>query len=623
MLAGRISQILTPLWTLCALSAGCGRIGVELLAIDASTPADAGTPTECMCENPHGTAECRAGRCEVSCETGYASCDGRDQNGCETDISSMGPSCGACGVSCVNPNGATSCVEGVCVPMCAAQAGDCDGLAQNGCEERLNSAAHCGACGAACSNPHGTTTCADGSCAPSCEAGYASCDGDLNDGCETNVARDPMHCGDCNTTCDPSSQVCTDGVCMASTCPAGRADCDADRSDCETALGSPSDCAFCGETCSAASGSATCAAGTCAVSACNAGFGNCDGSYQNGCEAALSSTVAHCGRCDNPCTNAHGTVSCAASVCAPTCATGWGSCDANPQNGCETALDSLTHCGMCNRACTSSLSGATPSCSAGACAVRCLDGVYALRLSVNVNWSNTYIQSDSGTMVYWARLNLTQAGGALSGTITLCGLSIPDFQNSMVPERYGISLAATVFEQSIPSIAVSGTFSATPSPSFSLNRTALLMGATLADPINDSWPSLGQLDGTDHDNDGRDGMNVDYRSGSGYAYPPTTATYVPPPARARQSDLAARSRFQLGGNLTSCTSASGSANVSAIEQHTLGCRLDGGGNCNSTQYQHLDQNDPRYTPQSAAFSLSRLGNPGATVSCAAIRAALP
>ncbi|HEX6240338.1 MAG TPA: hypothetical protein VFZ61_05575, partial [Polyangiales bacterium] len=110
MVFGQRKTLLAQLWVVWALSAGCGRIGVDLLPLDAAAPADGGSGPQCVCENPHGTAECRAGSCEISCETGYASCDDRPQNGCETDITSTRPSCGACGVACTNDNGATSCV---------------------------------------------------------------------------------------------------------------------------------------------------------------------------------------------------------------------------------------------------------------------------------------------------------------------------------------------------------------------------------------------------------------------------------------------------------------------------------------------------------------------------------
>jgi hypothetical protein len=613
------------LWVaLCALGglvSGCGRVSVELLSFDASTPD--GSVSACVCENAHGTADCGSGRCEITCQSGYADCDANLQNGCETSVADGAAGCGECTVSCANPNGTTSCQQGLCVPVCTPEAGDCDGNAQNGCEEVLRSVDHCGACDAACSNAHGTTECASGVCTPSCEAGYESCDANAQNGCETRVASDPMHCGDCTTTCDPSFQVCTSGSCQVSTCPMGVADCDANTADCETPLGTVGDCGFCGDACNAVQASAACTAGACTLASCNAGYADCDAMYQTGCEVATGSNVQHCGSCNNPCTNPHGSISCAAGVCAPGCASGWGSCDSNPQNGCETALDSVTHCGMCNRACTTNLSGATPVCSAGACTSACLNGVYALRLAIDVDWSAPFIQDGSGTMVYWARLVLSQSDTAVSGSVTLCGQTVPDFQNSVVAERYGVSYAATVFEQSIPAIPVAGTFTDAATSSFSLNRTALLMGATLADPINGTWPSLSAINGVDHDNDGFRGVTVDYRSGGGYTFPPTSAVFFPPPPRARQGDAAHRMRFQLGGNLTSCTAASGSATINSIETHTMGCRIDGGGNCSSGQYTHLDDNDPRYTANSASFSLTKLGNTGATVTCSAVRAALP
>jgi alpha-tubulin suppressor-like RCC1 family protein len=97
---------------------------------------------------------------------------------------------------------------------------------------------------------------------------------------------------------------------------------------------------------------------------CNAGFENCDGETTTGCEIDLNTSVGNCGACDKPCANPNGTTSCIGGVCVPSCAPGWGDCDGNPLNGCETdTAASVNHCGTCNNLC----SVATPLCSGGAC----------------------------------------------------------------------------------------------------------------------------------------------------------------------------------------------------------------------------------------------------------------
>jgi hypothetical protein len=98
--------------------------------------------------------------------------------------------------------------------------------------------------------------------------------------------------------------------------------------------------------------SEVCVAGACNF-VCGAGFADCDLSASNGCEAALASTVAHCGACGNRCVAPNGTPSCAGGRCGlAACNTGFADCDANPTNGCEIDLRSNpSHCGACGRVC--------------------------------------------------------------------------------------------------------------------------------------------------------------------------------------------------------------------------------------------------------------------------------
>ncbi|MDY0004699.1 MAG: choice-of-anchor D domain-containing protein, partial [Polyangia bacterium] len=61
----------------------------------------------------------------------------------------------------------------------------------------------------------------------------------------------------------------------------------------------------------------------------------------------LQTNVSHCGSCNHACTNAHGTTACVSGQCSPTCADGWGNCDNNKDNGCETDLNTAIFCGIC------------------------------------------------------------------------------------------------------------------------------------------------------------------------------------------------------------------------------------------------------------------------------------
>ncbi|MEZ4409289.1 MAG: hypothetical protein R3A52_22885, partial [Polyangiales bacterium] len=80
-------------------------------------------------------------------------------NGACTDTRTDPLNCGACGNSCaalahVDPS-LVRCVSSACVVAggCAAGWASCDGRDDNGCETDLNDPAHCGACDTACAEP--------------------------------------------------------------------------------------------------------------------------------------------------------------------------------------------------------------------------------------------------------------------------------------------------------------------------------------------------------------------------------------------------------------------------------------------------------------------------------------
>jgi hypothetical protein len=601
--------------------AGCGRFRVELLAEDAGT-RDGAIDCPTACENPHGSADCSSGTCLASCAIGYADCDANPGNGCEVDTAGDDQSCGSCGRTCSNAHGATSCRAGLCVPVCSAGFLSCDDDGTNGCEADLASAGSCGGCDATCTNAHGTTSCIASACAPSCDAGFADCDGDLRNGCEVNLASDPAHCGVCPTACDRDTQICSAGVCQLSPCSAGRGECDSDSTlACETDLTSTlGDCGFCGNLCTAAHGSAACVASACTVASCALGYGDCNGTAGDGCEVTLATSTAHCGGCTNACTNAHGTVSCVGSMCAPACSSGFGDCDTSRPNGCETTLNTVSNCGMCGRVCPAN--GGTPACSAGVCTTMCnLTGSYALKLTIPVTWPGTgVLSSGSGTYVWWSKLVLTQSGNTLTGTVGACGETVPDFASTpFIGENYGVTYPNTVFDGTpLPSTSTSGTVSApSPGSAFALARSAILIGVSMADPVYGAWPSAGGVTSSDGDGDGKPGITAPYKSGGSYDAAPLNSLGT---ARASRAYLASRAVFTLNGTLDSCSQASGTASVQYIDYHTIGCLRTSGSDCSSGEWGYLDNNGPDYQVNPATYRLVKL--PGAGT-CAEVRAAAP
>ncbi len=82
----------------------------------------------------------------------------------------------------------------------------------------------------------------------------------------------------------------------------------------------------------------------------------------------LATSTANCGSCGFGCTNAHGTTSCAAGVCAPVCSALWGDCDGHPEDGCDTSLETLSNCGACGVDCVG-IPNAAETCTGGSCGI--------------------------------------------------------------------------------------------------------------------------------------------------------------------------------------------------------------------------------------------------------------
>ncbi len=161
-------------------------------------------------------------------------------------------------------------------------------------------------------------------------------------------------------------------------CAADYGDCDGNPANgCETYLRSNrTHCGACGNLCvSPANAAAICNGGVCS-SLCSPGFGNCDGDLANGCETNTNTTAAHCGACGRGCTTWPFTVpACASGACLLVCASDRANCDGQEGNGCEVdTRTSATHCGGCGRACAAGETCVTGVCTPPPCtndAIRC------------------------------------------------------------------------------------------------------------------------------------------------------------------------------------------------------------------------------------------------------------
>ncbi|MDO9022185.1 MAG: hypothetical protein Q7V43_34980 [Myxococcales bacterium] len=140
---------------------------------------------------------------------------------------------------------------------------------------------------------------------------------------------------------------------------------------------------------------------------CGAGYGDCNSVASDGCEVPLATSAAHCGGCGRPCgSRANAAATCAGGACAYACNAGFGDCDGDGANGCETQLStSAQHCGACARACP-----AGQACGGGACAeVACYGLCEAQASRVRIQGTNVRAQ----------RIEI-----AVGGTVTRFGLYV-------------------------------------------------------------------------------------------------------------------------------------------------------------------------------------------------------
>lgn len=304
-------------------------------------------------------------------------------NGC-----SASPACAPCAV----PHATAACAGGQCaVGQCDPGWADCNNNPIDGCESDLNGDKnHCGNCATDCITSKGpgwickAGVCEVNLCCPNGEPACATkddCDGDKTNGCEVDKAVDPNNCKTCGNVCAlaNASSGCSQEVCVVTSCNGGWANCNQNDVDgCETNInsGNKANCGACGKACNETNASATCIGGTC-VLACAAGWGNCDNNPDNGCETNLNTSPLHCSGCNKPCNpqNVNAAV-CNNGVCDyTTCKNGYADCDNNRVNGCEiNMLQNVNHCGGCGNVCQAP-SGGTVLCSNGTCAQNCGSGL--------------------------------------------------------------------------------------------------------------------------------------------------------------------------------------------------------------------------------------------------------
>ncbi|MFO0660796.1 MAG: hypothetical protein U0165_13330 [Polyangiaceae bacterium] len=329
------------------------------------------------CDVPHASESCVGGVCKMgTCDPGFADCNNDPSDGCEVNTKTTLAHCGGCGQNCDLANASESCVNGACtLGACNPNYENCNNNPSDGCEiNTSNSLTNCGGCGQACDYANAAELCLAGTCVMgSCNAGFLNCNGNNADGCEINSNTSLANCGGCNLNCAfaNAGAQCLTGNCVMGSCNAGFKDCNGSNTDgCEININtSLANCGGCNLNCDLANAAESCVNGACTLGACNAGYKNCNNNPADGCEINSNTDVNNCGACGQLCDLANAAESCVNGTCTlGACSSGFGNCNNNPTDGCETNLtNNASNCGACGTVCN--LPNAVAGCTSSNCTV--------------------------------------------------------------------------------------------------------------------------------------------------------------------------------------------------------------------------------------------------------------
>jgi hypothetical protein len=280
-------------------------------------------------------------------------------------------------------------------------------------------------------------------------------------------------------------------------------------------------------------------------------------------------------------------------------------------------------------ACATQASSTASSVSAEETAACDSSGTWALKITTPVKWPASFVlQAGTGTVTNWVKSKRVQTGASIMDTAQVCGVQIPDYQatSTFGSEKYGVRFPASLFDSpGLPTFNFTATLTANDggAPTFTTGPIGALVGATMANPATDPWPSNGALlTQLDSDGDGKPGVSGDAAQDPGMSLPPVNAARS---ARANRVYTVFRQVLTATGPVTSCDRIVGKAttavinNKTAIDSHVLGCRRsDNGADCSSSEYKLLDGAAPIYTATGdSAITMVRIPD---SATCTDVRA---
>jgi hypothetical protein len=272
--------------------------------------------------------------------------------------------------------------------------------------------------------------------------------------------------------------------------------------------------------------------------------------------------------------------------------------------------------------------------TSGGCANDVKHATSANHIIADVSWpSKTGIEAGSGKIHIWT-LSVLDFGAPdpatgkipATGEVHPCGSFIPELSKSAIAGGGKVQtvIADDVWDKpGMPAFTAKGALSGFDvGATIEMDPVVSLVGLSMSDP-NGPWPSSAkQVTAVDPDGDGQPGIKAMPRTDAPFSPPPTSLFEAlnPNGKRALELYLVTRTAVALGGSRDTCTTATGAATVQLFDSHVVGCKRNDGKVCSGSESDFIDQNQPKYTIQSATYEMVQLPD-GA--SCADARNALP
>jgi hypothetical protein len=297
------------------------------------------------------------------------------------------------------------------------------------------------------------------------------------------------------------------------------------------------------------------------------------------------------------------------------------------------------------------------------------EATVATRLTLDVTWPGTTSTAapkagSNPQLFIWLLSNYTVNGTTITGNTFTCGNETPPFSltavgNQAQGEPGGMAALQITFLTPVWDAIMkklSAGFAATGSiggwnigSSFQINPSTSVLGllpsSTYAQP-GTPWPgsetAIPASDYSDDDNDGHPGITATPLGSSATSTPyvlPVTGLASPPAPAAQSLFVVTRTEISLYGESTSCTEGQGTATVSLLNNHVIGCELlgysgDGGdadtselcddGAASGSQTQFLDTNTTQYQVLSGTYtSMQITPDSGIPDTCESVRMLLP